>query len=341
MKRNCIIIGIVLFGLGVLIGRVTVARNAVLSTSATSKRRYVISAAACSQPFFSGPRRAWERIANVTPGLEMIFEGPTNSDANKQIEELEALISQKVDGIVVFPSDPKALAPVINKAVANGIPVITIFADVPESKRLTFIGASEVQSAQDMTELVLKDFPQLTQKPVDVMVSFANPVETCEAERLKGVLNILDKHADKIHVVDVVQDDADDVKGADAIHAVLLRHPNIKAIFGLDARSAIGAISALKESGKKPGDVVVTGWDSDEDVLKAIQNGWVHVSPVLHAKAMVQMCFAFLEADHFGYLYTDSNPKHRELSRYDIPNKIIVPENLVTGNNVEAYLRKE
>lgn len=47
-------------------------------------------------------------------------------DANKQIADMEDLISQNVDALIVAPASDTALNPTIDKAVAAGIPVIVV-----------------------------------------------------------------------------------------------------------------------------------------------------------------------------------------------------------------------
>lgn len=51
--------------------------------------------------------------------------GPDTEDAAKQVGIIQDLIAQKVDGIVVVPNDPQAVAPVLAEARKKGIVVVT------------------------------------------------------------------------------------------------------------------------------------------------------------------------------------------------------------------------
>src|SRR5271170_8353766 len=73
-------------------------------------------------------------------GVKAEMRGPNNLDAKAEADEFDAMIARKPDGILVSAADPKLMQPEIDKAIAAGIPVITIDADAPDSKRLYFVG---------------------------------------------------------------------------------------------------------------------------------------------------------------------------------------------------------
>ena len=68
--------------------------------------------------------------------------GENISDTYSVSELLEIAIYQKVDGIILEPSQETGMEDLIDKAVEQGIPVVTLMSDVPSSKRQTFVGIS-------------------------------------------------------------------------------------------------------------------------------------------------------------------------------------------------------
>ena len=297
-------------------------------------RRYALMTAFSALPCWNLPHLEWEKIGRQTSGVTTLYRGPNTGDSSKQIEELEVLASQKVDGIILFPADDKALAPEIDKLVAQNIPVITIFSDVPGSERLTYVGGSEVDAGRAVARQLLADFPSFKTEETLAIFSTAKSSISSQIDRRTGIEQVLREEKVGLRIVEAVLDDIDETKGAEAVHAALLRHPNARVIIGTDSRSAIGAITALKELGRKPGEVIVTGWDSDADVLRAIQEGWVHLAPSLHLTAMVQIAFSFLEAHRFGYLYPEDNK-----NPWMVPDHVEVPLNMVTHRNGDDFLR--
>ena len=87
----------------------------------------------------SGAEQAGEDL-----GVKVSYQG--SGDPNQQSQLIDNAVSEKVDGIVVSMANPDALKEAIGKAVAAGIPVITINSGVERSKEfgaLTHVGQTE------------------------------------------------------------------------------------------------------------------------------------------------------------------------------------------------------
>lgn len=63
-----------------------------------------------------------------------------NKEGQQQSQLVQAAIDQKVDGIVVTLAKPQAVQDVVRKAVAAGIPVVTINSGAPYSEKLGALG---------------------------------------------------------------------------------------------------------------------------------------------------------------------------------------------------------
>jgi ABC-type sugar transport system substrate-binding protein len=78
----------------------------------------------------------------------------------KMIENINQFINQKVDLIVVVPTDPKALNPVIKKANEAGIPVFTVNAKVDAGPKIDLhVGASEEDFGTGLGKLLVEAAP--------------------------------------------------------------------------------------------------------------------------------------------------------------------------------------
>src|SRR5438309_3075544 len=74
------------------------------------------------------------------------FAGPQNYDPKAERDALDQAVQKKASGILLGVTDPAALKDGIDKAVAAGIPVITVDSDAPSSKRLLFVGTNNYQA---------------------------------------------------------------------------------------------------------------------------------------------------------------------------------------------------
>lgn len=337
MNYKTIILCVSMLLTGLLIGEQIKTKNIYFDQDTDRAKTYAMNVVVSGVPFWADAKETWSKINDVVPNIKTVYGGPLNTDANRQIEEIELLISQKVEGIVIAPCDSKALVPVINKAVDAGIPVVTAFADAPESKRLCYIGLSQKDCGRQVAQSILHNFPQLKNPKTRVVISLAGIGIEDQQQRAEGFMEVIKEN--HLQLVQLVEDQYDESKGADALSAILARDSDVKIIFGCDSRSAIGAVTALRQSGRTPGSVLVTGWDNDHDVLMMIKEGWVYATAAQYSSLMTQLSFSVLESYNGKYLY----PKSLRLEENGIrpmPECIYIPISLVTSKNVDAYFRK-
>ena len=302
-------------------------------------RTYALNVVNSTIPAWIPANDVLSRITEVTPGLTSEFGGPTDGDASKQIEQVNALVGKHVSGILLCAADPHTLLPTINQAAAAGVPVVTIFGDVPGSNRLTSITAAEELSAHNLGAkvAVTNHWSQAPNGSVEVMIMTTKPGLVFSDQRLAGIQELL-KEYKAVKVIRIVSNDWSDTTGAEAVAATLQQHPDLKAIFGLDSRSAIGAVSALKEASKKKGEVLLTGWDSDQDTLDAIASGWVFATSAPNMTYMTQLGISILDAATLGYLY----PQSLKLKDYNLPalpDHIDIQQTIIDAANVQAFTK--
>ena len=81
-------------------------------------------------------------------GVRTEYVGPADYDMAAMITALEQSIAKKPQGIVVVGFEP-SLDAIVDKAVDAGIPVVTVDADLPGSKRLAFVGTGNYQAGYE------------------------------------------------------------------------------------------------------------------------------------------------------------------------------------------------
>jgi len=115
-----------------------------------TNRIKVIGVSQCSDDAW---RRAMnsemKREASFNPGIEVRIK--TAHDSNqKQINDIERLIADKVDLIIVSPNEAIPLTPVIEKAMLEGIPVVLVDRKISSGKYTAFVGADNYQIGKEV-----------------------------------------------------------------------------------------------------------------------------------------------------------------------------------------------
>ncbi|MDR1612157.1 MAG: substrate-binding domain-containing protein [Planctomycetota bacterium] len=97
-------------------------------------------------------------VAGSELGVEILKNAPSNPDAAEQVKVVEGLIERKVDGILLFPVDSKALKGVVDRAVDRGIVVGILNSDIPDSRRAFYYGTDNYtlgkQCGEKMVEIM-------------------------------------------------------------------------------------------------------------------------------------------------------------------------------------------
>src|SRR5690242_4306412 len=102
-------------------------------------------------PWFNAMEQGIKRKAGEL-GVKAFMVGPTSADPALQVRAIEDLIAQKVDVIGVVPNDAEVLEPVLERARAAGIKVITH--ESPKQKNVDY--DFELASAQGFGEAYAK-----------------------------------------------------------------------------------------------------------------------------------------------------------------------------------------
>jgi ribose transport system substrate-binding protein len=204
-------------------------------------------------------------------GAKWYFAGPQDLAPDKVSEAIDQAVAKKVTGIVLHGQFQETGA-AIDNAIAAGIPVICVNTDI-ESNRLSFIGCDPYNTGVEMAKQMAKE---INGKGKIIISSFLSGGQPSAIANLKGCRDELAKNWPDIKIVAEVDDKADEATAATAIGAALQANQDITGIIGMQAPSAVGAASAVRESGMKG--IKIVGRDRDSATLELIENGEVAAS---------------------------------------------------------------
>ncbi len=195
----------------------------------------------------------------------VVLAPPTESDVAAQIAQIEDQIAKGVDGIALAPTDPNALAPVVEAAKAKGIPVV--FVDTKGiNEGVTFIGTNNEVGAKLAADFICSKIPSGS----EVAILQGIITQSTGKARADGAKAGLEGCGLKVVAEQTAEWDR--AKGLAVTENILTGNPNIKAIFGSNDNMALGAVEALKNANKLK-DVMVVGFDANPDAAASILAG--------------------------------------------------------------------
>lgn len=199
-------------------------------------------------------------------GIEVQVSGPTDFSLSNQVTTIQGKIAARVDGIVTTLPDPQAFNDVVEEATGMGIPVISMNADAPESKRLAYIGQSNYNAGYQ----VGKELVRRTPEGGKVMIGLHSLGASNLEERVKGIKTALDEHGK--HKYQIVETTMDMVRASGLIGAWYHANPDAIAMLGVEEVSGT-AINSLIEREELQDKVIGASFDLVEDVVNGIKEG--------------------------------------------------------------------
>jgi ribose transport system substrate-binding protein len=190
-----------------------------------------------------------------------------DNDANKQVGQVNNLITQKVDAIVFIAQDATAAAAGVKAANKAKIPVIAVD-QKPQSgngKLATYIATNSVAAGE---ELCIWLFKQIGNKG-EIGILRGVLGSTAEVERSQGCNNALAK-TPGIKVVAEATANWDETQAYKAVQNMLQANPGITAIYGESDAMGLGAAKAAKDANRK---IVAVGIDGFPTMIAGIKAG--------------------------------------------------------------------
>ncbi|MGA2101297.1 MAG: substrate-binding domain-containing protein [Candidatus Sulfotelmatobacter sp.] len=194
------------------------------------------------------------------------FAGPQTYDPKAERDALDQAVQKKATGILLAVTDPALLKDSIDKAVAAGIPVITIDSDAPSSKRLFFIGTNNYQAGFTGGQRLAQEL-----KGKGNVVVFTMPDQSNLQDRLRGYKEALARTPD-IKITRVVDIQGDPRIAFDTTTQVVGKERDkVDAFVCLEAQSGkevAGVLDSYHVTGK-----IVMAMDTDQETLDWIKKG--------------------------------------------------------------------
>jgi ribose transport system substrate-binding protein len=201
-------------------------------------------------------------------GARILWQGPSKeTEVVQQINIVQDMISRKVDALVLAAGDENALVQTVERAIAAGIPVITIDSGVQSDKPLSFVATDNIAGAKAAAD----ELSRLIGGEGKVgLMPFVPGAATSEL-RERGFKEGLEAHPG-MQLVSTLYCMSDVAKAMDITQDMMTSFPDLKGLFAANEAGAIGAAQAIKAAGKA-GVVKMVAFDAAEEQITALKEG--------------------------------------------------------------------
>jgi fructose transport system substrate-binding protein len=269
-----------------------------------------------TNPFFVKMKEGAQAKADELGAQLLTAAGAFDGDNEAQVTAIENMINAGAQGILITPSDTKAIVPSIEKAREAGVIVIAL--DTPTDP----MEATDALFATDNYKagLLIGEYAKAAmgdKEPIIATLDLA-PGITVGTLRHNGFIagyGLADAPADApadVNPDQVVcsQDTAgDQAKGQTAMENCLVANPDINLVYTINEPAAFGAYTALKNAGKE-NDVLVVSVDGGCTGVEGVVSGEIGATsqqyPLKMATLGVEAVFNYVRTGEAPSGYTDT-----------------------------------
>jgi ribose transport system substrate-binding protein len=219
-------------------------------------------------PFYTS-MECGARDAAKALGVELNWQGPPQWDLALQMPMLQAAIERDPNGLVLAPTDPKALVTIVDDLVKKKkIPVVTVDGSLAEPVDLQNIRTDNKVAGGLAAEAMAKAIGGSG----SVLVVGLDPGVVANQERVDGFTDVLKKKYPNIKVLPTEYPGTDQNKAAEIVSAALQANPDLKGIYTTHSNAAVGTSSAVIGAGQQ-GKVKIIAYDADPTQVRDLKAG--------------------------------------------------------------------
>jgi ribose transport system substrate-binding protein len=255
---------------GLVAGFLTVAlglSTIVPEAFAQSKKTLAWIPKATNSTFWLAVKRGAEK-AGAELGYDILYVGvQEQTNIAGQVNLVNDMVIRKVAGILIAATDAKALAPAVEKAIAAGVPVITLDSGVDSDKPYAYIATDNIGAARMAAEVEAK-LVGGKGKVGDIGITAGSQTGR---EREQGFLEGMKKYPD-IRVLPVQYSGCDPAKSLNIATDFFTGNPDIAGFFGACDGGGTGSGQLVKQKGLR-GKVRVVSFDTSPEELQLFKDG--------------------------------------------------------------------
>ncbi|AIE86090.1 ABC transporter substrate-binding protein [Fimbriimonas ginsengisoli] len=256
---------------GVLVGILSGCAPAPSSTGGASAstqtpgKRYKIgvSIPAADHGWTAGVVYWAKQATAMHPEVDWVVQ--TAETSSKQVNDIETMMTQGVDGMVVLAVESGPLTPVAEKVHQRGIFLVNVDRGFLKPVADVFLEGDNVAFGRKSAEFMAQ---KLGGKG-DIVVLQGIPC-TVNTDRVNAAMEVFKRYPG-IHILDSQSGMWNRQKARDVMQTMLVKYPKFDAVWAQDDDMALGAEQALKEGGRTG--VWMLGGAGMKDIVKRVMEG--------------------------------------------------------------------
>lgn len=274
-----------------------------------------ISVQQLRDPYFISIIYGAQKAAEEEGVKLIIHEAGGYGNVDRQISQIEDLIQKKVDMMIVMPTNAQGVAPIVNRAIAQGIPAMHMGSRVASDQMIAFVQSDDHELGAAQARYALE---KLGGKGNLIYIA-GPPGVTWTQDRWEGYKSVVDQNEGLV-VQDTLWIDSSREAALRQTEDILQTYDDLDSIGASGDFMTQGAGDAIKAAGKT-GEIILTTAGMSKDTEDMIRDGVIQMTA---AQQVVQI----------GYQGVKTAVKFLRDEAFEAHVKI--PPVIVTRDNIET-----
>jgi ribose transport system substrate-binding protein len=304
------------------VGAEPATSGAASTTAATApKIKIGVSVPAADHGWTAGVVWWAKEAMALNPDVEWLFQ--TAETPDKQIQGIENMMTQGVDGLVILATESAPLTPVAKQAHENGILIVNVDRGFLEPVADIFLEGDNASFGRKSAEFIVD---RLDGKgKVVILEGIPCTVNTARVDAAMEVFNANPG-------IEIVGRDTgmwNRQKSLDVMQNILVQAPEIDAVWASDDDMALGAEQAIVEAGRQDEMWILGGAGMKDIVKRVMDKDPMYPADITYPPSMIatgiQMAVSVLE---------DGN--REEIMKF-MPQHLLIDVELILPENAKRH----
>ncbi|MBY8879959.1 sugar ABC transporter substrate-binding protein [Actinacidiphila acidipaludis] len=223
-----------------------------------------------TNPYFVKMKQGAEQAAKSEGVSLMTAAGKFDGDNSGQVTALENMVAAGVKGVLITPSDSKAIVPAIQKARAKGVLVIALDTPLEPQSAADALFATDNEKAGELIGAYAK--AAMAGRQAKIATMDLAPGVSVGVQRHNGFVKGFGVSDSDPSIVCSQDTGGDQAKGQAAMETCLQKSPDINLVYAINEPAALGAYTAIKAKGREK-DVMIVAIDGGCSGVQAVKDG--------------------------------------------------------------------
>jgi ribose transport system substrate-binding protein len=304
------------------VGAEPATSGAASTTAATApKIKIGVSVPAADHGWTAGVVWWAKEAMALNPDVEWLFQ--TAETPDKQIQDIENMMTQGVDGLVILATESAPLTPIAKQAHENGILIVNVDRGFLEPVADIFLEGDNASFGRKSAEFIVD---RLDGKgKVVILEGIPCTVNTARVDAAMEVFNANPG-------IEIVGRDTgmwNRQKSLDVMQNILVQAPEIDAVWASDDDMALGAEQAIVEAGRQDEMWILGGAGMKDIVKRVMDKDPMYPADITYPPSMIatgiQMAVSVLE---------DGN--REEIMKF-MPQHLLIDVELILPENAKRH----